>query len=64
MKMLFSLLIYIEVYIFFFILMEKPKKYVLGIEGSANKVGIGNTKLTKELLIFKGKSYLILEKHS
>ncbi len=44
--------------------MEKPKKYVLGIEGSANKVGIGNTKLTKELLIFKGKSYLILEKHS
>ncbi len=43
--------------------METRKKYVLGIEGSANKVGIGNNNLTKESLIFKEKSYLILEEH-
>ena len=44
--------------------MEEAKKYVLGIEGSANKVGIGNTNLTKASLTFKEISYRILERPS
>lgn len=44
--------------------MEEAKKYVLGIEGSANKVGIGTLNKTKVLSTFKETLYLILEKLS
>lgn len=44
--------------------MEEAKKYVLGIEGSANKVGIGNRNITKASSTSKEISYLTLEKHS
>ena len=50
--------------IYSFLIMEEAKKYVLGIEGSANKVGIGNRNITKASSTSKEISYLTLEKHS
>lgn len=44
--------------------MEEARKYVIGIEGSANKVGIGNLNRIKELLTSKETSYLIPERLS
>ena len=44
--------------------MEEAKKYVLGIEGSANKVGIGTSNPTKASLTSKEISYPILERLS
>ena len=51
-------------FIYSFLLMEEAKKYVLGIEGSANKVGIGTSNPTKASLTSKEISYPILERPS
>jgi hypothetical protein len=51
-------------FIYSFLLMEEAKKYVLGIEGSANKVGIGTSNPTKASLTSKEISYQILERLS
>ena len=62
-KILFSRLASF-MFIYSFLLMEEAKKYVLGIEGSANKVGIGTSNPTKASLNSKEISYPILERPS